>query len=205
QLPVNWNNVSVNNVAAGDIRYHLSLERSGGLETIRIRANGVGQEGSNGGPRRGMRLTVAPAFPLDAIIRSVTIGGRETPFKVTRIGDVQRAEVIFDFSQETTIVYNYDEGTEVYAEMRAPAPGAINQGLRILRSRADANSLRLTLEGLGAREYRMRVRTPRILGAAAGVKQVEGGGQDAQVVVTFDGPRDAYVRREVMIPLMARK
>ena len=110
----------------------------------------------------------------------------------------------------TQVDYFYDEGTEVYIEPQALVPGASSQGLRILRSRADQNALRLMLEGLGGRAYQLRVRTPRRLGEASGVRKVEASEREAskrdvELLVSFEGPEGSYVRRELTIPLLARK
>jgi hypothetical protein len=149
---------------------------------------------------------VAPAFPLDARINRVLVNGRAARFQVARAGDVQRAEVIVELTAETTQVeYIYDEGTEVYIEPQALVPGAGNQGLRILRSRADASALRLTLEGRGGRTYQLRVRSSRRLGEASGVRKAEAAGRDPQLLVSFEGAEDSYVRREVIIPLLERR
>jgi glycogen debranching enzyme len=203
QLPANWDQVAVRNVAAGDARYDLSLERTAGQESIKIVRRKAENSTVSSSPRAPMRITIAPAFPLDAQIKSVLINGQASQFRVTRIGDVQRAETTVDAAREVTqVVYIYDEGTEAYAEPQVLVAGAGNQGLRILRSRADANVLRLTLEGLGGRAYQLRVRTPRRLGEASGVRKVETSERDAQLLVSFEGPEDSYVRRELTIPLL---
>jgi glycogen debranching enzyme len=206
QLPADWNHVAVNSVPLGDRLYNFAVDRSASRQTIRIQTAWPSASAAGSLTElRSIQLSLAPAFPLDASVRSVTLNGRPVPFKITRVGDVQRAEVLFGPGVKTTIVYDYDEGTDVYVETRAPEPGAVNQGLRILRSSADANSLRLTLEGLGGHEYRLGVRTSRRLGAAAGVKVVQAEARDPVLVITFEGPPGVYVRREVTIPLMARK
>jgi hypothetical protein len=74
-----------------------------------------------------------------------------------------------------------------------------------LRSGADANALRLTLEGLAGQQYSLRVRTPRKLGAASGVKVVETDRLDTQLVIAFEGSGATYVRREISVPLLAKK
>ncbi|HJQ67508.1 MAG TPA: GH116 family glycosyl hydrolase [Blastocatellia bacterium] len=200
QLPANWDRVAVRNVAARDARYDLSLERTAGRESIKIVRRGPANSTAV------MRMTVAPAFPLDARIDRVVVNGRAAQFRIVRLGDVQRAEVIVEAATDMTQVdYFYDEGTEVYIEPQALVPGASNQGLRILRSRADQNALRLTVEGLGGRAYQLRVRSPRRLGEASGVRKVEAGGRDDELLVSFDGPADSYVRRDLSIPLLARR
>jgi hypothetical protein len=80
-------------------------------------------------------VVVAPAFPLDARLRSVRVDGREQSFQASRVGDVQRAEVAKDgLSARTELVFVYDEGTDVYARADASEPGSCSGGLRILPS-----------------------------------------------------------------------
>ena len=101
----------------------------------------------------------------------------------------------------TTIAFTYAEGSDVYTMLSEPAPGADNSGLRILRSTAAKDHLRLVLEGRGGRSYSLYVRTPRRIGPVAGVTFTPATGGDVQADVTFDGPSDRYVRREVILPL----
>jgi len=135
----------------------------------------------------------------------VTVNGRAAKFETQRTGDVQRVEVNVDSEPPIAeVVFTYDEGTEVYFEPESLKPGQSNQGIRLLRARADANALRLVIEGLGGRSYTLRVRSPRRLGEASGVKVSSGGDTNQQLLITFDGPPGAYVRREVVIPMQTR-
>jgi glycogen debranching enzyme len=204
QLPADWNRAAVNNVPVRDTVYNIAFERSAGRQTFRIHPNRKPGDG-NSPNGRASEIRLAPAFPLDATVRSVSLNGRRIQFILTRIGDVQRAEVQFDPGPDSTIVYDYDEGTDVYVETQAPDPGAVNRGLRILRSAAGPSALKLTVEGLGGNDYRLGVRTSRRVAAAAGVKVIQTEGLDPVLVITFDGPRDTYVRREVTVPLLAKK
>ncbi|HKP84982.1 MAG TPA: GH116 family glycosyl hydrolase, partial [Blastocatellia bacterium] len=199
QLPADWNRVVARNVPAGDARFDLSLERADGVQTIRVSG------GQRPGAVKPVRITIAPAFPLDAKIRSVKVNGSEAKFEVKPVGDTQRVEVAIDFSLNATVVFSYDEGTEVYAEAKAPLPGATNQGLRILRASADQNSMRLVVEGVGGRTYSLKARGGRRLGEASGVKIADAGAREQQLLISFEGPSDTYVRREISIPLLSRK
>jgi glycogen debranching enzyme len=194
QIPADWDRVVVRNLAVGASRFELKLLRSVGRETITIRR----QDGSATSPPP--RLVVAPSFPLDATVRSVTVNGHSARFALARSGDVQRAEVVVDGVGTTEIVFAYDEGTDVYVRAEAPAPGARSQGLRVLRARAEGSALNLSLEGLGGHSYALFLRTPRRPGAARGVT-VEKAGRDWELHVVFDGPSDTYVRRDVGLPL----
>jgi hypothetical protein len=97
------------------------------------------------------------------------------------------------------VIFSYDEGTDVYMEQEIPGPGTMNQGLRVLRSRADVTGLHLVLEGLGGRSYALRVRGPHQLIDVTGVR-VTNRGANQELLVQFEGPADTYVRREVTIP-----
>jgi glycogen debranching enzyme len=199
QLPADWDRVQARGVPVGNARYDLSLERTTGRETIKIegkvQANAAGAS----------KIMVAPAFPLDAKIRSVTVNGLATKFETPRTGDIQRIEVNVDAQPRVSeIVFAYDEGTDVYIEREALRPGASNEGLRVLRSRAEANALGLTLEGLGGRTYELRVRTRRRVGETSGVKVIETAGRDVKLLVSFEGPDETYVRREISIPLRVK-
>jgi hypothetical protein len=112
--------------------------------------------------------------------------------------------VSFDLTLVTKIIFSYDDGTEVYVEPESLKPAQSNQGIRVLRSRADANALRLLVEGLGGREYKVGVRSGRRLGEAAGVRVSSASSNPQQLFISLDGPPVSYVRREVIIPFQPR-
>jgi hypothetical protein len=204
QLPAHWDRVEVSNVAAGlAARFDISLARGAGRMTVKATRRDDSPNPPNTRDAGATRLTLAPAFPLDARVRAVTAGGRSVPFEVTRVGDVQRAEVRLELRQTgAEVEFVYDEGTDVYVEPGPLQPGARSEGLRVVRSRAEGDSIRLVLEGRGGRSYELRVRTPRGIGEAEGVKLVRDGRPDALLLVSFEGGGDAYVRRELNIPLL---
>jgi len=101
--------------------------------------------------------------------------------------------------ESVEVIFSYDEGTDVYVLQEIPAPGTVNQGLRVLRSRADVAGLHLVLEGLGGRSYPLFVRGPHQLLEIAGVR-VTKGSDNQELVVQFEGPADTYIRRDVTIP-----
>ncbi|MGB9179327.1 MAG: GH116 family glycosyl hydrolase [Pyrinomonadaceae bacterium] len=200
QLPSNWDETEARGVAAGSARYDLKLVKTAGRLTITITQKDAA---ATSALSRGVeRFIVAPAFPLDARIRKVKIQGRETQFEMKSAGDVQRAEVKIEAPGPTVeIVFTYTEGTDIYLVPENLKPAAQSTGLRILRSRADTDALHLLLEGLGGRAYTVRARTPYQLGQTDGVTIQEDGQSDPKLSITFDGPADSYVQRELNIPI----
>ena len=193
QLPADWNRVSVQNVAVGAGAYDLAFRRA----NDQIRITVTPQEGT---PTLG-RLEVAPALPLDAQVRSVTINGDETSVNVTQQGDRKRAQVrVEQVEAPVEIVYAYRPGTDVYV-LHEPAPeGATSQSVRVLRSHARADALELVVEGRGGRTYDVHVRSPHQVGSAEGVT-VSPTTYGARLRIAFEGSADRYVRRTLRLPL----
>ena len=193
QVPADWDRVAVRNVAVGGARVDLALERGRGEEVVTVtrRAGGTGP----------LRVKIAPSFPLDAVVRAASADGRTVPMKASRQGDVQRAEVEIDATGTHRVVFRLDEGTAVYAPIDAPQRGESSRGLRILRARAEDGRLKLVLDGRAGRTYAIGVRGPRRPEAVPGVTVAAGPNGDARLLVSFEGPADAYVRRQLDLPL----
>jgi glycogen debranching enzyme len=200
QLPADWDRVSVQNVITGTSRHDLALERRGGQMTITLDSRTRSVSPRTSAPAGPQEFVVAPAFPLDAVIQSVSVNGRPARFEVTRRGDIQQARLhIKAPSAHTTIAFRYVEGSDVYAPILAPAAGADNSGLRILRSTAARDRLRLVLEGRGGRSYRLFVRTPHRIGSAPGVSVKQQRGPDVELEIAFEDTVTDYVRREIVL------
>jgi hypothetical protein len=200
-LPANWDRVELRGVSAGAARYDVTLERSPGRMLIRFARREAGPP-TAGAPKH---LVVAPALPLDARVQRVTVNGTTVRHEAVAVGDVQRVQVLTDErSPSKEIVFGYEEGTDAYVQLPELRQGAANEGLRILRARAGTAALRLTIEGRGGRTYVVGVRTSRRLGTVDGVVVSALPGKDPQLRITIDGPADQYVRREIVVPLLAR-
>lgn len=211
QLPADWDHVVVRRVRAGLYVFDLLLERVGG--ELRVRVSFA--DGFDLSRRPPLKFEFAPAFPLDARVKSVEVGGRPVEFRLERMGDVQSAVFETDQRRATTsdgmtrlnIVVKYEEGTDIYVRREAPRPGDTNTGLRVLRSRVDGNWLRLLLEGVPGRDYKLDVKSPRPVGLS-----YEGVGKDVTLTMSgvgpvglrFSGEPGRYVRREVSLPLGGR-
>ena len=148
-------------------------------------------------------VALVAALPLDARVTSVTSGGRPVPFTLRREGDVQRAFVALlpgPRSGPQEVVFAFEGGTEVDVAIDAPQPGAVSEGIRVLRVRPDADTLRLVVEGRAGSRYALRVRTARTVAAVDGVTVTpEPGG--ASLAIAFEGDAGPYVRREIALPL----
>ena len=192
-LPATWDRVEAKGVRVGAAQYDLAFERSGDRAVVRVGAREAATP----------RLILAPAYPLDARVRRVTINGAVAKHESTEVGDVQRVEVtVAAAGPATEVVFSGEQGTDVYAEPQPIRTGADNEGLRLLRVRADARALHLLVEGRAGRAYTIVVRSPHGLGAADGVTSLEPSGGYQRREIHFTGPEQGYVRRDIAIPFV---
>src|SRR5262249_55936826 len=92
QLPANWDRASITGVAAGQGKSDLRLGPGGGGMTTTVARQTAQPPTSD--PAALRQLVISPAFPLDAVIRVVTINGRPAQFTMMPIGDVQQAQIV---------------------------------------------------------------------------------------------------------------
>jgi hypothetical protein len=196
QLPADWDTLAVRRIPAGAARVDLAFERTRGLRRFSF---------STDAPAGAVRIVLAPAVPLDARVRAVTVNDRPVPFDIDRQGDSQFVRIqAGELAGRTTVLVRLDEGTEVYRHIDRVPAGAANRGLRILRARADEATLGLLLEGVGGERYVVHVRTPRQIGTMPdGVRRVSPApaSDDRPIEIAFEGDRE-YQRREITLPLV---
>jgi hypothetical protein len=223
QLPANWDELEVRNLRLARGYYDMRLVRRTGQTILSFIPHRANQLAIAKGSDKGLtKIAVSISLPLDARMCRVThpwfpgsplqqklsvpVDCDARTYKLTRAGDVQRVEAMFTpGASEESLVFTYEEGTDVYAAPEKPLAGARSRGLRILRSRADANRLHLLLEGLGGHTYTLGARSTRELVDTPGVQIKKGADANSQLLVTFDGAPDRYVRREINIPLQTPK
>ncbi|HJQ31446.1 MAG TPA: GH116 family glycosyl hydrolase [Pyrinomonadaceae bacterium] len=199
QLPADWSSVAVRRLNAGANAFDISLTRGGGQMTINLRPSDAEAKTQD-----TTTFIIAPAFPLDARVRSIKADGRPVNFEAERIGDVQHVEFSVDVRRAVEVRIAYDEGTDVYLPFDPPAPGARSEGLRVLRSTAGEGALRLLLEGRAGRTYTLHLKTPYAVSPSEGFDAARTGPDEYRLSIPFDPSAEGYARREVVVPLAKR-
>lgn len=199
QIPANWNDLEVRGVRAGDSTIDFKLKRGGGKMTIAVSKK-------VGGGAATPNIILAPSFPLDALIKNASANGKKIAFQTKLEGDGQKAEIKFDLTNAPTeISFDYAEGTDVYLEVPMLVAGAENKNLRVVKSRARKDGLFLVLEGRGGGIYNLNVKSPRTFREIQGVKITPTATNgEKQMQVSFVGDEKLYVKREILLPFVAR-
>ena len=200
QLPADWSSVDVRRVAVGSTTLDFALKRGAGQMSIKLHTTG----NTDNHTTNSTTVILAPAFPLDARVRSVKADGLPVNFEVERMGDVQRIEFEIEVERAADIRIAYDEGSDVYIPFEPPARGARSTGLRILRSTAEGGTLRLLLEGRGGRTYTLRLKTPYAVNTGEDFDATRISADEYRINVSFDSSAEGYQRRELRIPLTKR-
>jgi glycogen debranching enzyme len=192
QLPADWPRAEARRVRVGSASLDVTITRGAGAMTVRV----ARRDGD-----RTPALRIAPALPLDATIADVRVDGSATSPTIVRAGDVQFVEVAVDRpGAATTAVFRHSGGSDVYIRQSPAMIGARNEGLRILRSRADRQALHVLVEGRGSRAYEMFLRTSRRVASVTGAElRPAAASGDPALRVSFDGPGDDYARREIVV------
>ena len=198
QLPADWDRVSVQNAPVGEGTFSLSLTRAPG--EVRVRLEGLA----------GRSVEVAPALPLDAVVRRATVGGADVPVEAVRQGDVLRPTVrIPSATAVLEVVFELERaGTDIVLRAEPAEAGDVSRQARVLRSTASDEALHLVVEGRSGTAVEVTLVTDRAAGAVPGVTLGVGaalptGATASPLRIALDGPagRSGYVRREVTIPL----
>jgi glycogen debranching enzyme len=196
QLPADWPAVHVRRVAAAGALFNLDIERTAERYSISL---------SRDGPSSSVALILAPALPLDANVRQVTVGGRSHPFTIEREGDIKRVRVaIGPQVLPIRLDITHDAGTDIVVPIVEPSRGAESEGLRVLRVMPERDALALRIEGRGQRTYTLTIYSPRAVSpvrATEGVAVLGRHGTAQSVSISFAGSPDDYVRRDLRLPL----
>jgi hypothetical protein len=172
QLPPDWPAVHVRRIAG----LSLDIERSAERYAMNLRA---------AGSRTPPALQLAPALPLDATVRRVTLNGRPHAFTTEREGDVQRVRVAIDrASLPLRLEISCTAGTDIAVPIVAAAAGAESEGLRILRVTPERDAVVVRAEGRGQHSYAITVYH---------------NGVPHPATLTFEGAANAYSRRDIRL------
>lgn len=190
QVPADWNEFEIKSVRAGKTTLDFKVSRSPGRTGVSIRRSGESK-----------KLILAPAFPLDAVIKSVSVNGKKTAFRSSTIGDSQHAEISIDLNDAVTdVVFDYVAGTEASYSIPSLVAGAENTGLRIIRATPQPTGLSLLLEGISGQAYALQIRSSRPLTSVAGASVNHVADDKYKVEISFPDHLGEYAKRSVVIP-----
>ncbi len=151
QLPADWDSVLVEQLAVGDARLALRLERKG--RTLALQATRTAD-----GSGRPIKVEFAPSLPLGARAVARVRDGSHLEARDYPGAVVARDSAMLDRAVQLAV--KWEGGWEVSPPRQAPRIGDRSSALRVLSERMDGASYRVKLEGRAATSYVLRVRAP---------------------------------------------
>jgi Glycosyl-hydrolase family 116, catalytic region len=177
-LPATWDSVVVRRLPVGAGRYTATLSRNDSTftaEVVRTSSSGVDS------------LVFAPALPLGAVVRDITVNGRPTGCPSHTTGADVHVECHLGFGARLSIVVHHSPGWEIVLAPADPKPGARSSALKLVSQRLAGDTLVVSMEGRAGWTYQLGLRTP-------------GGWRDVPVHIPEGGtPVDGYHATEVRV------
>ncbi len=191
QIPADWNDAGAWNVRTGDGAYDFVVARKDGVYSVFV---------SRRDAKGPATIELAPAFALDAVIKRVTVEGKNLQFRSVRRGDRQFVEVTSNLEPGIReFKFEYDEGTDVFQTPANLVAGAESSGLRIIRSEARKDGLFLVLEGRAGSTYDLGLVSTLQFPETQGVRTYRGDDRNWLLRIPFTGADGKYVRRELLL------
>lgn len=151
-LPADWDSVRVEQLAVGDARLALRLERKGRTLSLAVSRQG-------GGSGRPITVEFAPALPLGA--QGVARAGDGARLETRTLPGAVIARDSAVLRDAVQLAVRWEGGWEVSPPRQAARIGERSSALRVLSERMQGATYVVKLEGRAGTSYALRVRAPR--------------------------------------------
>jgi hypothetical protein len=174
-FPWHWPFATVRNLRMGKSVLHLNLQRGQGATEYILETSGA------------VPVSFAPAFPPHTEVKKVTLNGRPVSFTLVKQADGIRTRINTTLERGRNIIrFEIAGGSGALPVVTRAQVNQPSRGLKVLEEQAEADSLKLTLEGRPATTYRFDVFVSRP------VKNIDNG--------RYIGLKDNVATLEVTMP-----
>jgi glycogen debranching enzyme len=187
-LPANWSNLEAKRFVVGDNKFFFVLRKQDGL--LELSYSQIGKD--------GYIMNFSPAFAFGTQVKSVLIDGRESTFKVTPSDQDVHVFAAFKMGASGKAKIYYAPSLEILPAENMSSTGDSNKGLRIISMRGENNRLRLTVEGLANRTYRLRTQNSERVASIANAEM-----ERNEILIKFGG-NEKNIYKEKVIDIVLR-
>lgn len=150
-LPAGWDSLVVRRLPVGTGRYTVTFSRTDttlAADIIRTTPGGVDT------------LLFAPALPLGAVVRNITVNGRAITCPTRSPGPDLHIDCRLALGARLSILVQHARGWEIDLPPADSRPGERSSALKLVSQRLAGDTLIIDVEGRAGWTYRVGVRTP---------------------------------------------
>ena len=189
-LPEAWDSVDVKRYRVGEETFSLALSKS--AESFKAIIDGSNET--------SYELIFSPGLPPLSTIRSVAVNGRPAQFKAETSGQDIHATLKTALSKRTEIEIKFSAGVEVDVPVPDVKTGARTEGMKVLGLEQISDGVKLTVEGLVGRKYRLRARSGSLALKAEGARAISSTGPWKEFEIDFEGlAPGTYVKKTIQL------
>ncbi len=193
-LPCRWGLVAINNLKVGGGSFDIQRMRSREEAVFRIPSSGLA----------GFKLELSPGFEPGALVRKVSVNGKNVLHTETYGEDVH-SRTEFLLTGNDTVIFELTPGLQILEPMDTLIPGDTNTHMKIIHVlwQRESDRYSLEVEGRSGSTCALEVRMPRKPAKVDGARW-DGLETDGVLTIEFPVAGQAYVRRTVTL-LMTNK
>ncbi len=195
-LPMDWDELQVNNYRCGDSHFDLFLRRSNDKIKLEI-TNKRNQP---------FKFIFSPAFGLDTKIESVSVNRKESPFQLQSTRYDVHCEIECNLKAKLLIEIKYHQGIEFNIPLPEIQIGSLSHGLKLIDYDLSDNVFTITIEGLNGCEYAILVKTEYEIEKVEGGKVKKINDQFWELRVNFEKDASSdFLRKNIQLYLNKTK
>lgn len=193
QMPAAWEALDVKRYRVGDESFSVSIRKTNGsFKAVFEKPTPTPFE-----------ISFAPSFGHFAKIQTVTIDGKPAQFKITESSQDISVTVSAKMNQRLEIEIKYLAGIEIDLPLAEIEIGQRTSALKVLGVERDKENLNVIVEGIGGRNYQMRVLSSARELKISDAKIISTTAQWRLLEISFaDAEPDVYSKKSIKIAMV---
>lgn len=187
-FPADWKNVKIENYKVGDAVFSIDYLREKDRLVVRLLAEKAA----------GYKMRFAPALGTGTKMGTLTVGGRDIPYETVKGSQtVQPLAEIFMEKDPMSIELHFKPTLEILPVLPVTKVGERNSGLKIISVRRVKDVLRIEVEGLSGKTYKVGLSNGEQAASAEGAKI----GKDGLIFIIPGRIPGVYTKHTISIRL----
>ncbi|RXF70138.1 amylo-alpha-1,6-glucosidase [Arcticibacter tournemirensis] len=188
RLPADWNETEITNLRCGNNRLSMTMKKNAGRLLYQLET------------AKDLDLLFNPAFAPGTNIKSVTIDGRDTPFKIIQTETHTEVSILTKLKKQVLIEIKLIEGASVLAVRHLSNLGDTTSSFRIIDQELHGEELKVSLEALPGSSHSLRFYLPKGYLSTRGIDNMHKVTDSVyEANVAFDKSGTSYIKKTIYI------